>query len=374
MSKSRPVYWMWRAEPLSLPLFSPTEIIPPPPHPDLDAGSEGFSRRSPFLPTRGRRPVPLPTAAPLPPSCASQSAKGCGSRRRGSPWSGATGAGEPERPGQEPGGPGEPHRPAAGIGLPAPARGLGRPQSHRPRAEVAAVTLGPALAQSFQGISAGQRRKEFPPPAPQPGAGLELRNLNFPYCPRGPVGCTPHPPALAHSGAWMGQGGTQNARAGGARGVRHQTLSTSKAKSRCTGTVYGDSVRGHPPPTPQNTTAPELAPAPDPAVGGCCRGREAGVGGKGGEVGWHRGSLRVLVGPCASLQPGPILLPLLRGGAELEGWGHSVRASQCPGWGWGGAGGAVGLLLINYQRCPSCGIEPAAGWGTDLLSQQVRWG
>jgi len=28
MSKSRPVYWMWWAEPLSLPLFSPTEIIP----------------------------------------------------------------------------------------------------------------------------------------------------------------------------------------------------------------------------------------------------------------------------------------------------------------------------------------------------------
>lgn len=61
MSKSRPVYWMRRAEPLSLPLFSPVEIIPPPlPLPDLAVGPEGFSHRSPVSPHPGPAAGPPP--------------------------------------------------------------------------------------------------------------------------------------------------------------------------------------------------------------------------------------------------------------------------------------------------------------------------
>lgn len=84
--------------------------------------------------------------------------------------------------------------------------------------------------------------------------------------------------------------------------------------------------------------------APGPGVRGCCRGRGSGAGfwGRDGEVGWHHKSLRVPV------QPGPILLSLLwvcRGDAELERrgrWWQSIRASPCPGWGWGGEGGLRG--------------------------------
>lgn len=116
MSKSRPVYWMWRAEPLSLPLFSAVEIIPRPP--DLDAGSEGFSHRSPVSPHPGLATGPPPHRRAFATLLRQPKCKGLRLTPLRLPWRGATGAGEPERPGQEPGGRGAPHRPAASIGLP----------------------------------------------------------------------------------------------------------------------------------------------------------------------------------------------------------------------------------------------------------------